>query len=70
MGTLGCRLDVECVVDEALFKQLGSPNFFFPFRKGYLWNRYRGERYEPLHSNDQERLNELCRTLFPEYSKY
>jgi hypothetical protein len=59
-----CRLEIECVVDDALYRQLGSPNFCFPFRDGYWWTRYRGERYLPLHSNDQRALDELCSSLF------
>jgi len=64
------RFEVECVVDDALYKELGSPQFCFPFRPGYWWTRYSGERYSPLHSNDQPGLNELCRSLFAEYVKY
>lgn len=65
-----CRLEVECAIDESLYRQLGSPQFCFPFRPGYWWTRYRGEQYRPLHGNDQPGLNELCRLLFPEYFKY
>jgi len=65
-----CRLEVECVVDEALYRQLGSPEFCFPFREGYWWTRYGGESYAPLNSPDQSALNELLRSLFPEYIKY
>jgi len=64
------HLRLECVVDNELFKQLGSPRFFHQFRNGYWWNRYRGETYRPLYSNDQPELNELCRQLLPEYFSY
>ena len=65
-----CRFEIECVVDESLYRQLGSPQFCYPFRDGYFWTRYRGERYMPLYSNDQNKLNAICRSLFPEYFKY
>lgn len=65
-----CRIAIECAMDESLYRQLGSPQFCFPFRVGYWWTRYRGEKYTPLYSNDQGALNELCRSLFPEYFKY
>ena len=64
------RLSVECVIDEELYRQLGSPKFCYPFRDGYWWTRYSGESYQPLYSRDQNELNELCRELFPEYFKY
>jgi hypothetical protein len=57
------HLSLNCVLDDELYQQLGSPMFFYPFRKGYRWNRYRGESYQPLHSNDQSALNELCQNL-------
>ena len=61
-----CRLEIECVVDDALYRQLGSPKFCVPFRQGYWWTRYQGERYLPLGSNDQPALNELRLSLFPD----
>jgi hypothetical protein len=61
------RLTIECVLDEALYDQLGRPAFCYPFRDGYWWTRYRGEEYHPLYSNDQPQLNEFCRAIFPEY---
>lgn len=64
------RLQVECVVDAELYRQLGEPKFCYPFRDSYWWTRYRGESYQPLYSNDQDELNALCRNLFPEYFKY
>ena len=64
------RLDIECAFDETLYRQLGSPQFCYPFRRGYWWTRYRGESYQPLYSNDQKLLNDRVRTLFPEYFKY
>lgn len=66
----GYRLDIQCVIDEPLYRQLGSPLFCYPFRDGYWWTRYSGEKYSPLYSRDQEALNALCRSLFPEYFKY
>ncbi len=48
-----CRLEVECVMDEALYAQLGQPRFCYPFRDGYWWTRYQGQAYSPLQSNDQ-----------------
>jgi hypothetical protein len=70
-GTPGeCRIELDCAFDDSLYKYLGSPQFCFPFRDGYWWTRYRGERYVPLYSGDQTGLNELCRSLFPEYFKY
>src|SRR4029434_1043865 len=56
-------LNLECVVDDALYKSLGSPRFYRPFRDGYWWNPYRGESYRPLYSTDQKELNDLCRRL-------
>ena len=64
------RLNLDCVVDEQLYRRLGSPLFFHPFREGYWWHRYGGEYYRPLYSNDQVALNELCRQLLPEYFEY
>jgi hypothetical protein len=70
-GANGYRyLSLECAVDEALYRQLGSPKSFQEFRKGYWWHSYHGERYQPLYSNDQEELNQLCRKLLPEYFSY
>jgi hypothetical protein len=65
-----CRITIDCALDDSLYKQLGSPQFCFPFREGYWWTRYSGEKYVPLYSGDQNGLNELCRSLFPEYFKY
>lgn len=62
-----CHFDLQCAVDEALYRQLGSPQFCYPFRDGYFWTRYRGEQYAPLYSQDQRELNALCQSLFPEY---
>jgi hypothetical protein len=61
------HLDLQCVLHDELYRQLGSPVGCVPFRDGYWWRRYGGERYHPLLSNDQQRFNELCRALFPEY---
>lgn len=57
----------SCVVDDALYRELGAPPYFSLFREGYWWQRYRGEAYDPLFSNDQQALNERCRELFPQY---
>jgi hypothetical protein len=65
-----CFLNLECVVDDALYKSLGSPRFYRPFREGYWWYPYRGETYRPLYSVDQKELNDLCRQLLPEYFRY
>ena len=70
IGSGECRLEVECVMDQALFTQLGSPKFCYPFREGYWWTRYQGQAYVPLSSNDQPALKELCLSLFPDYLKY
>jgi len=64
------HFEIECVVDEELYRQLGSPRFCYPFRAGYWWTRYHGERYHPLFSNDQKNLNTLCQSLFPDYFKH
>jgi hypothetical protein len=64
------NLDLQCVLHDELYQQLGSPAGFVSFRDGYWWRRYMGERYSPLYSNDQRRLNDLCRALFPEYFEY
>ena len=60
-------LDLQSVLDDELYRQLGCPVGYRSFRDGYWWKRYMGERYLPLYSNDQQRLNDLCLTLFPEY---
>jgi len=64
------RFEIECVVDNALYEQLGKPEFCYPFRDGYWWTRYKGESYKPLYSGDQKALNEFCKKLFPEYFAY
>ena len=63
-------LDLQCVLNDELYRQLGCPAGFVSFRDGYWWRRYMGERYSPLYSNDQRCLNDLCRALFPEHFKY
>jgi hypothetical protein len=65
-----CRFEIECAVDESLCREMGSPQFCYPFRDGYWWTRYRGEQYLPVYSRDQNELNALCRSLFPEYFQY
>ena len=64
------HLLLECAMDEALYRDIGSPRNCYPFREGFRWTRYSGETYQPLYSNDAEALNECCRSLFPEYFKY
>lgn len=59
-------MDFQCVISNNLYKKLGCPKYFREFRPGYMWNRYYGERYSPLFSNDQEDLNSICKQLFPE----
>ena len=63
-----CRFEIECAVDDSLYRELGSPQFCYGFRDGYWWTRYLGERYLPLYSNDQNELTALRRSLFPESS--
>jgi hypothetical protein len=58
-------LSLACVLAEEVYRGLGSPILFHPFRDGYCWNRNRGESYWPLYSSDQPKLNDLCRDLFP-----
>jgi hypothetical protein len=70
LRTKGSRLDVECVMDDALYRQLGSPNFCAEFRPGYWWTYYRGESYRPLLADDQPALKEIRRGLFPEFYAY
>lgn len=64
------HLEIEGVFHDSLYKQLGSPSFCHPFRDGYWWNRYSGERYLPLWGNDQSSLVSLHRSLFPEHFGY
>lgn len=59
-------LNLECVINDDLYKKLGSPKFYRRFRNGYWWNPYRGESYQPLGSSDQNELNKLRRQLLPE----
>ncbi len=59
-------MDFQCVLSNHLYEQLRHPKYFREFRPGYLWNRYDGERYSPLFSEDQEDLNFVCKQLFPE----
>jgi hypothetical protein len=61
--------DASATTEAGLHERLGSPLFCYPFRPGYGWTRYSGETYRPLYSNDEEGLNERCRSLFPEYFK-
>lgn len=59
-----CRFEIECAVDESLYRELGSPQFCYPFRDGYWWTRYRGEQYLPLYSRDQNELNTFAGLFF------
>lgn len=65
-----CRMEIECVMNDLLYRELGSPKFCFAFREGYWWTRYQGERYLPLCENDQPALKALSRSLFPENSNW
>ncbi len=60
-------MDFQCVVNDRLYEKLGRPKYFHQFRPGYMWNRYYGEKYSPLFSNDQGDLNSLCQQLLPEF---
>lgn len=64
------RLQTECIVDNALYEEIGKPIFCYPFRDGYWWTRYKGETYNPLGSSDQKALTEFHRKLFPEHFGY
>lgn len=56
----------DCVLNDELYKQLGSPSGFQQFREGYWYRKYWGESYEPLFGTDQHELRELCQRLLPE----
>ncbi len=56
----------ECVIDDEIYKQLGSPIPFWKFREGYWWQKFRGLEYDPLWSSDQKELRELCEQLLPD----
>lgn len=58
-------LNVECALNDDLYKQLGSPVSLRQFREGYWWREYRGETYMPLFSTDQEELRDLFERLLP-----
>lgn len=64
------RLEIECVIDNALYEQLGKPKNCYSFRDGYWWTRYSGATYKPLWSSDQKTLTEFHRKLFPEHFSY
>jgi len=60
-------LGLICVMDDDLYRKLGSPIFCEQVTKGYWWRLfYTGEIYKPLHSADQPELNQIVRQLFPE----
>lgn len=56
---------LQCVINNELVKALGSPISFWQFREGYWWRKYRGETYDPLFSDDQKELLQLCEQLLP-----
>jgi hypothetical protein len=60
----------ECVLDDELFKEIGSPSNFWQFREGYWWRKYQGETYNPLSSDDQNELRQLCEKLLPNNFDY
>ena len=47
---------LHCVLHEKLAQQFEPLGFFREFRPGYVWNRYYGEWYRPLGSNDHPEL--------------
>jgi hypothetical protein len=55
-------LRIECAMDDALYRDIGSPSNCYPFRDGYRWTRYSGETYKPLYSSDAASLNDCCRS--------
>ncbi|MEP7038613.1 MAG: hypothetical protein ABI891_09725 [Acidobacteriota bacterium] len=55
----------ECVINNELYEQLGSPLQLWKFRDGYWWSKFRGETYDPLSSDDQKELRDLCERLLP-----
>jgi hypothetical protein len=59
-------LNVECALNDKLYKQLGSPVSLRQFREGYWWRKYRGETYMPLFSTDQKELRDLSERLLPD----
>lgn len=61
---------LECVIDDELFKELGSPLSFWQFREGYWWRKYQGETYNPLSGADQDELRQLCEYLLPNNFDY
>lgn len=60
----------DCVFDDELYKELGSPVAIWKFREGYWWSQYRGETYNPLISTDQVKLFDLCEQLLPDNFDY
>ncbi len=62
--------NLECVLEEKLYQQIGRPMSFVQFRPGYWWHQFSGTRYQPLWAQDQPSLRDICRRLFPgEYFK-
>jgi hypothetical protein len=44
----------DCVMNEALWMELGRPTNLIPFRPGYRWTEFRGSFYRPFGSNDHK----------------
>ncbi len=63
------HLTLQCALDDDLFREIGSPKFCGRFRDEYWWTGYSGETYQPLWSDDQEGLNRLYESLFPDCCK-
>lgn len=59
-------LNVECALNDELYKQLGSPVSLRQFREGYWWRKYLGETYMPLFGTDQKELRDLSKRLLPD----
>ena len=55
----------ECVINDELYKELGSPIQLWRFADKYWWSKFSGESYMPLFSDDQNELLELCEKLLP-----
>lgn len=59
-------LSVDCVIDEALWEELGKPSGISIFKPGYRWHPYGGETYRPLGSGGQPELWSLRKELLPD----
>ena len=58
-------LQLECIMDERRWEEIGRPKGTVPFRPGYRWRPYSGEHYRPLGSSDHPELLALEKELFP-----